>query len=455
MDSTITNLEALINIEAEIAILGAIILDEKVIEVCKNKGLQEKDFQGDGYGILYRTMLDLQKNNKPVEILSIVDEIKKIGLKIDVSFLADMTNRTIPSNAQYYISQIKEKAFKRAVYDKMLEFINSIGSIDNVEIKSKLEEIERSLDVNNEIESLFVDASEIKRTDLSSGLFTGFTELDKVTSGLVYGSLTILTGEPSSGKSTLLNQIIAYNLKEQKRAMIYSGELTGFNVLQWFMRTVANIEDLQELSSKVGSYYDVSNDGEFAIREWIKNKLYVYAEDSVASIDNICNTIEYLARNKNVKLFVIDNMMTIENSGKEELEKQKELAKRLKQIARKHKVCVILVAHPKKKQNAERNKYHMHDVSGASEVVNLADYELLLTRDIKIDGSGNRTDETHIAVMKNRITGKQGIKMLLNFDMTRKRFWTNKKELQQDYKYREIEQVNFVEVNEVSEEVPF
>ena len=301
---------------------------------------------------------------------------------------------------------------------------------------------------------MFVDASEIKRTDLNSGLETGFKDLDALLGGLVYGSLTVLTGEPSSGKSTLLNQIVAQNIMNGHRCMLYSGELTDFNVLQWFMRAVANPSDLQEFKGKVGSYYDVTSHGEYSIRQWIKNKLFIYSEDSRSSVDNISVSIEYLARTKDVKLFVLDNMMTVDNSGLEELDKQKRLAKKLKSLARKYRICIILVAHPKKK--GDKDKYHMHDVSGASEVVNLADYELILTRNIKVDSNTNDvSDITKIGILKNRTTGKQGISRRLNFDDMRKRFWIDDRDKIKDYGYDKVDQVSFVELDDVANDVPF
>ena len=171
-------------------------------------------------------------------------------------------------------------------------------------------------------------------------------------------------------------------------------------------------------------------------------------------------TIEYLARVKDVKLFVIDNLMTIDRGRLEDLEKQRELAKMLKNIAKKYKVSVILVAHPKKKQDNPKKvkEYHMHDVSGASEVVNLADYELLLSRDIGEDDRGERYDRTKIIVLKNRITGKQRAKININFDVMRKRFWTDKEELNRDYGYDDVaskNQVKFVELENVADDVPF
>ena len=442
------------NLDAEMAFLGSIIIEGKLIVKAIESGVVPGDFTGKGFDILYQCMLSIHRSGKPIDMISLTSELKKMGAETPVSIISSMTTMGLVANFDYYIREIKENSFRRNIQEQIFGLINDLDNKNPSQIKSEIERIANKLDYGGSVEKLFVDASSIKRTDLNSGLETGFKELDSLLGGLVYGSLTILTGEPSSGKSTLLNQIVAQNIMTGHRCMLYSGELTDFNILQWLMRTVANPNDLQEFKGKVSTYYDVTSHGEYAIREWLKNKLYIYSEESKSSLDNIVTSIEYLARARDVKLFILDNMMTIDNSGLEELEKQKTLAKKIKGLARKYKICVILVAHPKKK--GDKDKYHMHDVSGASEVVNLADYELILTRDIKTDKKTNDvSDITKIGILKNRITGKQGISRRLNFDNMRKRFWIDDRDKIKDYGYDTVDQVSFVELDDVANDVPF
>ena len=443
------------NFECEVALLGSIILDEKLIVKAIESGVSPRDFYGEGYGFLYQAMVALHKSKKPIDIVSISSELSRMGSDTDAGTLAGLTRNALPVNMQYYIDEVKDKAYKRGIQEELLKLLGDLDTKPADSIRGCIDGLAKSIEYNKSVESLFVEASEIKRTDLTSGLETGFAGLDSLLGGLVYGSLTVLTGEPSSGKSTLLNQIIAQNIMHGQRCMLYSGELTSFNVLQWFMRTVANIDDLKEFKGRTGSYYDVTRHGEDLIRKWIKNRLYIYSEDAASTIDNLLNSIEYLIRTKDVKLFILDNMMTVDNSGLEEYDKQKRLAKKLKELARKYKICIILVAHPKKKSEKDK-KYHMHDVAGASEVVNLADYELILTRDISVDPKTEVvSDVTKIGILKNRITGKQGISARLHFDSMRKRFWMTKEELVKDYKYGHVDQVEFVELDSVADDVPF
>lgn len=443
--------------ELEAGVIGDIIVDAKLMIIANDNGLSEDDFGFEHLSQIYKCIRKLYITKKPIDIISVKNKCDKMGLNIDMSYLSELVKYSIGSNFEYKIKLIKELACKRDVLYRFKCIGQDMNKKSLSDIENEVKSISDIFSEKGTVDELVLDASEIDLIDDREGLKTGFKKLDKVLNGLKFGTLTILTGEPSSGKSTLLNQIIAENISSGNKAFIYSGELTGSNVLRWFIDTVANINDLQEYKSMGDTYYSANNHGQYAIKEWVKDRLFIFNENKSPSITNITMTIEYLVRVKNVKLIVIDNLMTIDRGQLEEFEKQKELAKILKNLAKKYRVSVILVAHPKKKQNA-KEPYHMHDVSGASEVVNLADYEILISRDIGEDKNGNKYDITKIIVLKNRITGKQRAKFDINFDIMRRRFWTDKDELNKDYGYDNMtvkNQVKFVELENIADDVPF
>lgn len=443
--------------ELEAGVIGDIIVDAPLMIIANDNGLSEDDFGFEHLSQIYKCIRKLYITKKPIDIISVKNECDKMGLNIDMSYLSELVKYSIGSNFEYKIKLIKELACKRDVLYRLKCIGQDINKKSLSDIENEVKSISDIFSEKGTVDELILDASEIDLIDDREGLKTGFKKLDKVLNGLKLGTLTILTGEPSSGKSTLLNQIIAENISSGNKAFIYSGELTGSNVLRWFIDTVANINDLQEYKSMGDTYYSANNHGQYAIKEWVKDRLFIFNENKSPSISNITMTIEYLVRVKNVKLIVIDNLMTIDRGQLEEFEKQKELAKILKNLAKKYRVSVILVAHPKKKQNA-KEPYHMHDVSGASEVVNLADYEILISRDIGEDKNGNKYDITKVIVLKNRITGKQRAKFDINFDVMRRRFWTDKDELNKDYGYDNMtvkNQVKFVELENIADDVPF
>ena len=275
-------------------------------------------------------------------------------------------------------------------------------------------------------------ANEVKATVLDS-------PLDSVTSGgLNFGTLTVLTGSLGSGKSTFLNQIIANALSLGFNSFLYSGELTAQMALDWFYKTVANPIHLSFGVNSFEKTIKVTDEGVIQINKWLKNKLFLFSKNAQADETNISTVIEFLSVKKDVKLFVLDNLMTIECSGSDKYEKQINVIKSLKNLAKHYNIVIILVAHSNK-NSIQRREPHVFDISGASEIANLSDYILNATRD------NDRDNETTILLLKNRITGLIKKHLQLKFSPDRKRFYTGSKlELERDYAYGEVyEQESF------------
>lgn len=124
--------------------------------------------------------------------------------------------------------------------------------------------------------------------------------------------------------------------------------------------------------------------------------------------------------------------MTIECRGSDKYEKQINVIKSLKNLARNYNIVIILVAHSNK-NSIMRSEPHVFDISGASEIANLSDYILTTTRD------NDRDNKTTILLLKNRITGLIKKHLQLKFSPDRKRFYTDSKlELERDYGYGEV-----------------
>ena len=105
--------------------------------------------------------------------------------------------------------------------------------------------------------------------------------------------------------------------------------------------------------------------------------------------------------------------MTIECRGTDKYEKQINVIKSLKNLAKNYNIVIILVAHSNK-NSIMRSKPHVFDISGASEIANLSDYILTATR------YNDHDNETTILLLKNRITGliKKHLQLKFSPDFT-------------------------------------
>lgn len=432
------------SLEAEQSILGAILLDKDIVNIASKK-LSPDNFYKEYNKIIFESMLSLLEDNKPIDLITVTEKLKAIGHLEDVGGISYITGLTtiVPttSNIKHYIDIVKEKhsirqgiSIASSVIDKL--YGSNIKSID-----SDIENLKRIMVNNKKIENIYVDASSIKRDKkLIQFIPTGFAPIDNLLGGgLRCSSLTVLTGEPGSGKSTIINQILAGSIADNYKSFLYSGELPASDLMFWFKRTVANDYHLVSKISKAGNeFIDIEDYCWNLISEWIKDKFFIYGDDSVANKNNILSVIENLAINKNVKLFVLDNLMTFDiGDHSKQYQEQKQLCLSLKQLAKKYGLSIILVAHPKKP--TEKDKPSMYDVSGASEIVGSADTVLRIVR------AKDNEENSKILLLKNRWGGVINRAVSIDFDVKRKRYYTNKSEFDRNYGYDKNKQ--FVQVN--------
>ena len=259
-------------------------------------------------------------------------------------------------------------------------------------------------------------------------LKTGIEYIDDKLIGMVFGSLNVLSGRNGSGKSTILNQIyIAEAIAQGYKAFLFSGELVGGNVKYWLLQTLANEEQFAEYTAKDGhKYKKVTIQSKEKIIEDIKDKFFLYDNDDYR-IEIIIEKMTILAKRYGVRVFVIDNLMTIESSYKDKYEAETDVVKKLKNFAKKYNALVHLVAHPRKSMNEEIEK---DDVAGSANITNLADYVTTISR-AKDDVVEY---DAILKILKNRHTGVNVGKKLM-FNLERKRFYSaeTEKELHRNY----------------------
>lgn len=429
------------NLEAEQSILGSIILEGN-LNGLEGANFKSEDYFKEQHRIIFLAMLEISKKNKPIDLITLIEELKKNNMLEQVGGIAYLTSLTtiVPttSNIKYYVDIVKDLSNKRKLVDKLTETIEKIEKIDNETIIDDLDEAKSIVEDVDKFESMFSNFSDIEVKKDVKALSTGFTKLDRAINGLQYGTLTVLTGEPATGKSTVLNQIIANTIANNKKVFLYSGELPGWQLKKWFFRTVANEKDLSEFSGQYGTIYEPSGYAKELINKWANNRLFVFNDEQKPSESNLIGSISYLAKYKGVRLVVLDNLMTMitDNPTDNEYQKQKYLVNNLKNLAKKYELVIILVAHANK-ESRKNVTPNMFDVAGASEIVNLSDYVFKTVRDIKKDDDGVvEAENNFICILKNRINGIQGVSLRTYFDIKRKRFYTDEgKELEKDYGY--------------------
>lgn len=281
-----------------------------------------------------------------------------------------------------------------------------------------------------------VNVSDVQDVDLDEmdGIETGIRELDAEVMKLFYGTLTIISGLPASGKTSFLSQLCCQALEQDKPVWMFSREMPGWMEKSWLNYIMAGAHHVKTYEDRNGAkYYKVAPEAKQAINEYYDKKWFLYRDDWSNKLEDIMISMEDCVRKYGAKLLIVDNLMTVDLNQNEnsELLKQTECINRLIKFAMKYSVAVVLVAHPRKLPKGE--DIGIYDISGTSNIVNLAHRTIGLRR---IDQEKEKSSHNVcLTVIKDRMRGKAGKKINLYYDVPTRRFYTNESEYSYQYKW--------------------
>ena len=207
--------------------------------------------------------------------------------------------------------------------------------------------------------------------------------LDEVIGGLAEGAMTVFTGKPGNGKSTLAGQLLLNAIEQGHSVCAYSGELTKEKFQEWINLQAAG-------SEYIGLKYDSVRGIRvpcvpYAVQErlldYYRDRFYLFDNQEIFEAnqsESILNVFQLAARRYGCKLFLADNLMTALSDSDEETKAQGKFANALKKFATRYHVHVLLVAHPRKVKVGE--KLGQDDIGGSSATIRLADSAIVVER---------------------------------------------------------------------------
>ena len=287
-----------------------------------------------------------------------------------------------------------------------------------------------------------VDFADVNDIDISemTGVKTGLKPLDTELIKLFDGTLTILSGRPGSGKTSLIDQAIAHTVDDGHAVFLFSKEMPEAMSRNWLNQIMAGRRNMEEKVSMDGRPYTiVSYSAKRAISEYYRGKLFIYKDSAPNDIEHVMKTMEDCVRKYGVKLLVIDNLMMLdlECNETEKYTAQTNLVNELIKFASKFNVAVVLVAHPRKTQDMQSD-IEMYDIAGSSNIINLAMRSIGLRRVSKKEQEDPSSKfgryNVVLTIMKDRLLGRADVQIGLYYDVKSRRFFTNYEEF--DYQYQ-------------------
>ena len=347
-------------IELEQAVLGALLIDNESLSDAIDS-LQAEYFYVPKHQKIFEAIVNLFNNTKPVDILTVSEELKRLEYFENIgglAYISELTNNVASSsNTEFHARIIAEKFIKRSLIN-ISRRISTDAFDDAVDIFDLLNNAEAELFTVTEgtlrksydkMSTLIKGALENIETlrnkeDGLSGIPSGFTNLDRVTSGWQQSDLVICAARPGMGKT-------AFALTMARNIAVEHNTPIGFFSLEMSSEQLVNrlIASEAELGASKLRKGDLADHEMVQLHEKIKHlsEAPIFIDDTPAlTIFELRAKARRLVKNHAVKIIMIDYLQLMQaggNSGNREQEIST-ISRSLKGIAKELKIPVIALS---------------------------------------------------------------------------------------------------------------
>jgi replicative DNA helicase len=404
------------NIEAEQAVLGALLLNwtamAEVVSILRPDRFYSLQNQ-----VIYEAMVKLYSKSVTGDTISLINELtveNKIEQAGGAAYIASLTD-TVPSaaNIDYYAEMVLDRAARRDLISISSEFK---AASFNLQKKSDtlLDEAEQkifALAEKNETTSIYsaqdIMVKEIeliearyKSKNQFTGVPTGFAKLDTYTSGFQNSELIIIGARPSIGKTALALSMIQ-NIACEKRIPtgFFSLEMPYESIGMRLLAQEARVP-MHKIRNGMLKVDDVKKIQDAAGR-WFEAPLYTVDTPNMKLLD-IRAVARRLVKNQKVQIIFIDyiGLISLDDNKKEQWEQISEISKSLKSLARELNIPIVALCQVSR--DAEGNEPNLAQLRGSGSIEQDADVVMFLHRDRIKDGDSIAAQDAKIILAKQR-----------------------------------------------------
>ncbi|PAV49307.1 replicative DNA helicase [Pseudomonas sp. HAR-UPW-AIA-41] len=258
------------SIEAEQAVLGGLMLDNNAWERVSD-AVSDGDFYRHDHRLIFRAIYKLAERNEPFDVVTLSEQLDKEGQLAQVgglAYLGELAKNT-PSvaNIKAYGQIIRERATLRQLIGISNDIADMAYAPQGKSAVEVLDEAERQIfqiaearpkaggpvGINEILVKTIDRIDELFNTNEGiTGISTGFTDLDGMTSGLQPADLVIVAGRPSMGKTTFaMNLVENAVLRTDKVVLVFSLEMPSDSIVMRMLSSLGRIDQTKVRSGKL------------------------------------------------------------------------------------------------------------------------------------------------------------------------------------------------------------
>lgn len=422
--------------EAEQSVLGACFKSgdafPRALEV-----LEENDFYKSAHKKIFIVMRELFEANEPIDVLGIAERLRKRN-ELDgaggIEYLSYLEDFVPTATAVVHHSKlIREKKILRDLIETATEIVTSSYN-DNDDVDELLDRAEQSIFQISEKRSRrsFFELKEVLKANEASleklygqpgmvtGVPTGFTDLDNMTSGFQPSDLIILAARPSMGKTSLALDMARYaSLHHKAPTAIFSLEMSKEQLGNRMLCAEARVN-----SSKLRTGYLANTDWpklHSAAGKLSEAKLFIDDTPALSALD-IRARSRRLAAEYPLGLIIIDYLQLMQARGRVESRQLEvsEISRGLKALAKELNVPVVALSQLSRAVESRTDKRPMlSDLRESGAIEQDADVVMFIYRDEVYNPEGDAAGIAEILIRKQRNGPIGDIKLKFENQFTR------------------------------------
>lgn len=411
------------SIEAEQSVLGGLMLDNEAWMVIGDK-LSETDFYRQDHRLIFRAIAYLASQQKPLDVITLSEWLKENRLLEDaggLAYLATMAKDT-PSaaNINAYADIVREKSILRQLISVGTEIADSGYNTEGRDSRELLDQAERKVfeiaehgarntksfrALKSLMKSTLEHIEELSKLNSTiTGVSTGYTDLDEMTSGLQKGDLVIVAGRPSMGKTTFSMNIAEYAAAHKKLPVaVFSMEMPAE---QLTLRLLSSMGRVDQHRLRTGQLTD-EDWPRIATAVKIFADVPMFIDDSPALSPN-----EVRARSRRLVrehgqlgLIVLDYLQLMQGNGKSEnrTNEVSEISRSLKALAKELSTPIVVLSQLNRSLEQRPNKRPvMSDLRESGAIEQDADVIMFVYRDEVYHPDSAEKGSAEIIIAKQR-----------------------------------------------------
>lgn len=425
------------NVEAEQAVLGALLIDPTALLRITDKLLPDS-FYKQAHKQIYASILHLFNNNEPIDIITVSEHLKKeekLELIGGRAYVNDLALSVITSaNVDYHARIVSEKALLRElitvgseIATVAYEDIESDKALDNAEqLIFNLSQRKKPENLSA-IGSVVVDSFDMiekrwKNQDELLGVPSGFYDLDNLTAGFQQSDLIIVAARPSMGKTSFcLNIAQEVGIRHKKSVAFFSLEMSKEQLVQRMLCSEAEID-----AQRVRTGHMQADDWPKltrAMHEMGDAPIFIDDTPGVSVMDVRTKCRRLCMEQKELGLVIIDYLQLMESSDRKRQDRVQEISsisRGLKNLARELKVPIIALSQLSRAVESRQNKLPMlSDLRESGSIEQDADIVMFIYRDEYYNPDSEDKGKAKVIIAKQRNGPVGDVELLFRKDITR------------------------------------